>query len=49
MTRHLHLLATAALCSAVAPILTAVAKPAAVYELKDQDSFNFLLRAQRNF
>jgi hypothetical protein len=33
----------------VAPTLAAVAKPAAVYELKDQDSFNFLLRAQRNF
>ena len=33
----------------VAPALAAVAKPAAVYELKDQDSFNFLLRAQRNF
>ena len=32
-----------------APTLAAVAKPAAVYELKDQDSFNFLLRAQRNF
>jgi hypothetical protein len=33
----------------VAPTLAGVAKPAAVYELKDQDSFNFLLRAQRNF
>jgi hypothetical protein len=33
----------------VAPTLASVAKPAAVYELKDQDSFNFLLRAQRNF
>ena len=33
----------------VAPTLAAVAKPAAVYELKDQDSYNFLLRAQRNF
>jgi Porin subfamily len=33
----------------VAPTLASVAKPAAVYELKDQDSYNFLLRAQRNF
>ena len=33
----------------VAPTLAGVAKPAAMYELKDQDSFNFLLRAQRNF
>ena len=33
----------------VAPTLASVAKPAAVYEVKDQDSFNFLLRAQRNF
>jgi hypothetical protein len=33
----------------VAPTLAGVAKPAAVYELKDQDSFNFLLRGQRNF
>ena len=33
----------------VAPTLAGVAKPAAVYELRDQDSFNFLLRAQRNF
>jgi hypothetical protein len=33
----------------VAPTLASVAKPAAVYELKDQDSLNFLLRAQRNF
>ncbi len=33
----------------VAPTLAGVAKPAAVYELKDQDSLNFLLRAQRNF
>jgi hypothetical protein len=31
------------------PALTGVAKPAAVYELKDQDSFNLLLRAQRNW
>ena len=28
---------------------TALAKPAAVYELKDQDSVNLLLRAQRNW
>jgi hypothetical protein len=35
--------------TAVAPTLASVAKPAAVYEVKDQDSFNFLLRAQRNF
>ena len=27
----------------------ATAKPAAVYELKDQDSFTLLLRAQRNW
>jgi porin-like protein len=33
----------------VAPTLAGVAKPAAVYELKDQDSLSFLLRAQRNF
>jgi hypothetical protein len=33
----------------VAPTLAGVAKPAAVYEVKDQDSFNFLLRGQRNF
>jgi hypothetical protein len=33
----------------VSPLLAGVAKPAAVYELKDQDSFNFLLRAQRNW
>jgi len=33
----------------VAPTLGAVAKPAAIYELKDQDSLNFLLRVQRNF
>ncbi|MBR1297373.1 porin [Bradyrhizobium sp. AUGA SZCCT0042] len=30
-------------------LLAAVAKPAASYELRDQDSFNFLLRAQRNW
>jgi hypothetical protein len=29
--------------------LAGVAKPAAVYELKDQDSFTLLLRAQRNW
>jgi hypothetical protein len=33
----------------VSPLLAGVAKPAAVYELRDQDSFNFLLRAQRNW
>jgi porin-like protein len=33
----------------VSPLLAAVAKPAALYELRDQDSYNFLLRAQRNF
>jgi len=33
----------------VSPLLAGPAKPAAVYELKDQDSFNFLLRAQRNW
>ncbi|MBR0717481.1 porin, partial [Bradyrhizobium liaoningense] len=31
------------------PAITAPAKPAAVYELKDQDSLALLLRAQRNF
>jgi len=29
--------------------IPAVAKPAALYELKDQDAINVLLRAQRNF
>jgi hypothetical protein len=33
----------------VAPALAAIAKPAAVYELKDQNSFAMLLRAQRNW
>jgi hypothetical protein len=32
-----------------APALTSVAKPAAVYELKDQDTYSLLLRAQRNW
>jgi hypothetical protein len=31
------------------PTVAAVAKPAAVYELKDQDTVSMLLRAQRNF
>jgi hypothetical protein len=29
--------------------IPAVAKPAALHELKDQDAINVLLRAQRNF
>ena len=33
----------------VAPALAGVAKPAAVYEVKDQDTVTLLLRAQRNF
>jgi len=33
----------------VAPVSLGVAKPAAVYELKDQNAINMLLRAQRNF
>jgi Porin subfamily len=33
----------------VSPLIAAAAKPAAVYELRDQDSFNFLIRAQRNW
>ena len=32
-----------------APAVPAVAKPAAVYQLKDQDTVSMLLRAQRNF
>ncbi|CCE08885.1 conserved exported hypothetical protein [Bradyrhizobium sp. STM 3843] len=32
-----------------APAVNAVAKPAAAYELKDQDTVSLLLRAQRNF
>ncbi|KRQ03621.1 porin [Bradyrhizobium manausense] len=32
-----------------APAIASAAKPAAVYELKDQDSFTMMLRAQRNF
>jgi hypothetical protein len=34
---------------ATAPAVAAVAKPAAVYQLKDQNSISLLLRAQRNF
>jgi hypothetical protein len=33
----------------LSPGIPAVAKPAARYELKDQDAINVLLRAQRNF
>jgi hypothetical protein len=33
----------------VAPTIPAVAKPGAVYELKDQNTVTFLLRAQRNW
>jgi hypothetical protein len=34
----------------IAPVaIAAVAKPAAVYELKDQSTVSFLLRAQRNW
>ncbi len=33
----------------ISPLIAATAKPAAIYQLKDQDSFNFLARAQRNF
>ena len=33
----------------LSPGIPAVAKPAALYELKDQDAINVLLRAQRNF
>ena len=33
----------------VSPLIAGPAKPAAVYELRDQDSFNFLVRAQRNW
>ncbi|MCK1336045.1 hypothetical protein ACVW1A_007363 [Bradyrhizobium sp. LB1.3] len=32
-----------------APTLASVAKPAAAYELKDQDTYSLLLRAQRNW
>ena len=31
------------------PALASVAKPAATYELKDQDTYSLLLRAQRNW
>src|SRR5262249_12902129 len=34
---------------ATVPARNSVAKPAAVYELKDQDTVSLLLRAQRNF
>ena len=33
----------------VSPALAAVAKPGTVYQLKDQNAVNMLLRAQRNF
>jgi hypothetical protein len=33
----------------VSPLLAGVAKPAAVYEFKDQSSYNLLIRAQRNW
>ena len=32
-----------------APAAVAIAKPATVYQLKDQDSVSMLLRAQRNW
>ena len=32
-----------------APAVAAFAKPAAMYELKDQNSLTLMLRAQRNF
>ncbi len=35
--------------TATAPAVAAVAKPAAVYQLKDQDSVSMLVRAQRNW
>jgi hypothetical protein len=35
--------------TATAPAVAAIAKPAAVYQLKDQDSVSLLMRAQRNF
>jgi Porin subfamily len=35
--------------NATAPAVNSVAKPAATYQLKDQDSVSLLLRAQRNF
>jgi len=31
------------------PAQPAIGKPAAVYELKDQDTVSMLVRAQRNF
>ncbi|MGJ4917758.1 porin [Bradyrhizobium sp. HKCCYLRH2015] len=35
--------------TAIAPAVTSTAKPAATYQLKDQDTVSMLLRAQRNF
>jgi Porin subfamily len=35
--------------TATTPAAAAIAKPAAVYQLKDQDSVSLLMRAQRNF
>jgi hypothetical protein len=35
--------------SIASPGIATAAKPAAVYELKDQNSVTMLLRAQRNF
>ena len=35
--------------TATAPAVAAIAKPAAVYQLRDQDSVSLLMRAQRNF
>ncbi|CCD92712.1 conserved exported hypothetical protein [Bradyrhizobium sp. ORS 375] len=35
--------------TAIAPAVASTAKPAAVYQLKDQDTVSMLLRAQRNF
>ena len=35
--------------TAIAPTVASVAKPAATYELKDQDTVSLLLRAQRNW
>jgi porin-like protein len=35
--------------SATAPLVAGVAKPATIYELKDQDTVSLLIRAQRNW
>ncbi|BAM90873.1 conserved exported hypothetical protein [Bradyrhizobium oligotrophicum S58] len=35
--------------TAIAPAIASTAKPAAIYELKDQDTVSMLLRAQRNW